>query len=172
MMTEAEIEPAYKAALARHALRRNHYQSYTEIEELRAKLDGVELSRVGLYAAEFRDPATASEYWDDQVIRFGNALNRGWPEHRFVAGLAVAARDGGAAAAVKLVKDARHLEQDQQAAAFQNVRAMEDGTGAKLADVQRVLRAVLGEWEHLGLAQLAGDAEAHRKRARKGSVTV
>jgi hypothetical protein len=172
MTTEAEIDPAYRAALARHEERRNRYVSYSEVEELRAKLDGVELPRVGMYAPDFRAPETAPEYWDDQIIRFGNFLNRGWPEHRFVAGLAAAARDGGAAAAVKLVKDARHLEQDQQAAAFQNVRAMEDGTGAKLADVQRVVKAVLGEWEKLDLAQLAGDAEAGRKRARKGSVTV
>lgn len=171
MTTEAEIDPAYRAALARHAERRNVYVTYSEREELQAKLDGVELPRIGMYAPDFRAPETAPEYWDDQIIRFGNFLNRGWPEHRFVAGIAVAARDGGAAAAVKLVKDARHLEQGQQAAAFQNVRAME-GAGAKLPDVQRVVRAVRAEWERLDLAQLAGEAEASRKRARTGRVTV
>jgi hypothetical protein len=171
MTTEAEIDPAYRAARARLEGRRNHWVTYTETEHLRAKLEGRTLTESSIHDPVFRPASTASEVWDDQVIRFGGPLNRGWAEHRFVAGLAAAARDGGAAAAVKLVKEARQLEPDQQAAAFQNVRAMED-TGAKLPDVERVLLAVVSEWDQLGLAKLTGDAETHRKRALKGSVTV
>jgi len=170
MTTAAEIDPAYRAARARLEERRNRYVTYTEQEELRAKLDGVELPRVGMYAPEFRAPATAAEAWDDVVVRLGGPLNRGWPEHRYLAAVAAAARDGGAAAAVKAVKDARQLEPAQQHAVYKNLLSLEKDPDKRFADVQQVVRAVLAEWERLDLAQGDEQAEAYRRRARKAGA--
>lgn len=78
---EAGIDPAYRAARARIEERRNQWVTYTEIEHLRARLDGRELRESSIYDPEFRPAATAAEAWDDLVIQFGKVTNRGFPEH-------------------------------------------------------------------------------------------
>jgi hypothetical protein len=169
MTTEAEIDPAYRAARARLEERRNHWTTYGEAEHLRAKLDGRTLRESSTSDPEFGPAATAAEAWDDLVIRGGGPLNRGFPEYRFLAVLAVAARDGGAAAAVKSVKGARQLTPAQQAATYRNLESLKKDAG--FADVERAFSAVLAEWERIGLAQLADEqAEARRKATRKVSA--
>jgi hypothetical protein len=167
MTTEAEIDPAYRAARARLEERRNHWTTYSEAEHLRAKLEGRTLRESSIADPDFRPAATASEAWDDLVVRTGKPTNRGIPEYEFLAALAAAARDGGADGAVKAVKAARQLTPAQQAATYKNLELLKKDAG--FADVERVFSAAIAEWERLGLAQLADEqAETYRKSARKG----
>lgn len=166
MTTAAEIEPAYRAARARLEERRNHWTTYTEAEHLRAKLEGRTLRESSMNDPEFRPAATAGEAWDDLVVRLIGPLNRGDPGFRFLGGLAAAAREGGAAAAVKSVKEARQLVPAHQHVTYKNLLSVEKDPGERFADVQQVLRAVLAEWKRLDLAQ--GDEEHERHRRAQG----
>jgi hypothetical protein len=146
MTTTAEIEPAYRAARARLEERRNHWVTYTDLEHLRAKLEGRTLRDSSIADPDFRPAATAGEAWDDLVVRTAGPLHRGIPEYRFLAVLAAAAREGGAAAAVKAVKDARQLTPAQQHMTYGNLLSLEKDPGERFTDVQQVVRACLGEW--------------------------
>ena len=171
MTTEAEIDPAYRAARARLEERRNIWHTFTEQEHLVAKIEGRTLRDSALSDPEFRPAATAAEVWDDLVIQLGKPANRGFAEYRFLAVLAAAARDGGAGAAVKSVKDARELTPAQQHATYKNLLSLERDAGDRFADVHRVLGAVLREWERLGLAEGDEAYEAHRKvLAKRGAA--
>lgn len=169
MTTEAEIDPAYRAARARLEERRNHWVTYSDDEHFRARVEGRTLRDSSTSDPEFRPASTAAEAWDDLVIRTGNPLSRGFPEYRFLAALAAAARDGGEAAAVKSVKDARQMTPAQQHQTYLNLGSLEKDPGARFAEMQPVFRAVLGEWQRLDLAQGDEAHEARRKTAaRKG----
>jgi hypothetical protein len=167
MTTETEIDPAYRAARARLEERRNRWTTYTEAEHLRAKLEGRILRESSIHDPEFRPAATAAEAFDDLMVQVGSPANRGIPEFRFLAGLASAARDGGATAAVKSVKDARQLTPAQQHATYENLLVLKKEADSRFADMERVFSTVLAEWERLDLAQGDERHEAARKAVRK-----
>lgn len=159
------VAAAFAAALARREARRNVYRSYTEAERLQAVLEGRALERVSVFAPEFRDAASAGELWDDRILQAGKEPVRGRPEFRFLAGLAAAARDAGAAAATAAVRDARELDWRQQVAVYGTLRHWKGEPLAVKFGADRVVAAVLAEWDRLGLAtQPPEDPQPRRRR--------
>ncbi len=96
-------------------------------------------------AGDFLPAANASEWLDDRIVRTPPQLG---PWTAVLYEVAGAARDG-TAAAVTAVRSARPLSAWDQWHAYCTVRGWQ---GDMLADVAPVLRAVLAEWENLGLA--------------------
>ena len=151
-----DVGEAYAAAVERRKARANHYRSYSDSDELKARLEGRTLERVSITAPEYREPSSPAEFWDERIIEAGGAAKRSWPELAFLAGLAAAARDGEAAARAA-VRDARQLEPAQQWAAFQNlVRWKAD---AARFGAERTVNAVLTEWSRWDLAEEEPDGD-------------
>lgn len=145
VMDRDVIAEAHRAALARHEERRVHFRQYTRAQELQAELDGRTLEYVPVNSPPFREARTAAEFWDDQLLRFASPLNS-CPENRVIAAVAIAARDGGADAAVAAVRAARDLTRPKQYAVFANLTSLAaDRDGARFG-ADRVIGQVLAEF--------------------------
>jgi hypothetical protein len=148
-MERPEMAAARAEAIGRKKQdRRNVYTTYTDAEELRARLDGVTLPRVGINAPEFRDPVTLAEFWDDRVIEWSG---QGFPEAPVMTAVAVAVRDGGADAARAAVAAARLLEPAVQWSVYLNLKRWEALGDAARFGADRTVGQVLGEWSRLKL---------------------
>ncbi len=178
-MSRGEVAEAYAAAAARKRQdRTNTYTSYTE-EELRAKLEGRTLKKVSMYSPPFRPPESEAEWWDDRIIAHGSALGGGgFPEAPVLVAVAVAAREGGADAAVKAVRAARQLEPRVQWGAYQNLLIWKSNDLAlRCFGADWVVGRVLAEWSRLRLpeADPEADPEAERtprRRRRPWEITA
>ena len=151
MMTDGEVQAAYRAALERKKTgRRNEYRSYSVAQERRAWLEGQELERVSIYSGEYRDPADLGQWLDDRVIDW--AHHRGTREAPLMITLAEAAREG-TAAAVKALSAARGLPPDVQWTVYRNLQSWRslDETGRLGADM--LAAALLAEWSRLKLPE-------------------
>lgn len=145
----------YKAARERLEARRQSCTSYTEREELQAKLEGRTLPRIGLYAPTFRPPETAAEFFDDRIIE-RNSQFFGKPETPVLIEVAAAAREG-AAAAVRAVKAARELDTDTQWVVYQNLVMWKHHDYAARTGAERIIARVLSAWSDLKLAEVNPD---------------
>ena len=150
MAPTAPMREAWEAARERREARRNVYQSYTEAEELRARLEGRTLERVSIMAPQFRGPSTAAEFFDDRILE-RNSSFWGLRETPVLIEVAAAAREG-AEAAVRAVKAARQLDRPAQWVVCQSITAWGRGDAAKTGADQAV-NAVLREWSRLRLQQ-------------------
>lgn len=144
------------AALARKRERRNHYESYSETERLRARLEDRALPSVSVMAPELRDPESVPEFFDDRIVEWGKLLND--PAAPVLLAVAAAARES-AQAAVQAVGAARRLDRQAQWVIYQNLRAWHGHHDAARTGSGRALGAVLAEWSRLGLAEEDPDGE-------------
>lgn len=152
LMTREQIAAAFAAAVERRDRERpNDYRSYTEAEELQAKLDGRKLERVPVTAPVHKDAETSGQWWDDRLLERNNST---WwhPDTPVMFAVAVAARDGGRRAAVEAVRAARQLEPAAQWDAWRNLRTWRGHPLAVRFGAEDVLNGVLAEWERLRLA--------------------
>ena len=175
-MTRDEIAAAWKAALERKQARKQEYTTYTDAEELRARLEGVTLERVGLYAPDYKDPRTAAEWWDDRIAE-RNRSHWDFPQTPLLATLAVLLHDGDAGGARAALKAARGLEPAVQWCAYRNLLLWRGHADASRFGAERAVDQVLAEWERLKLptedpaADTASDETADRRRRRRPWVT-
>jgi hypothetical protein len=174
-MTRDEVTAAYGAAVERKKRdRRNVYVSYSDAEELQARLDGRQLEKVSLYAPEFKDPSSAAEWWDDLVIRHGSPLGGGgFPGSPVLVAVAAAARDGGADAARAALRGARQLEPQVQFSVYRNLELWRKEHTAYRFGTDLIVGQVLAEFERLKLqaedpaTDTASDETAARRRKRR-----
>lgn len=157
----------YEAARERLEARRNVYRTYTEAEELRARLEGRTLPRTGLYEPDYRQPSSIGEFFDDRVIEWGGLL--GDPAVPVLFAIAAAAREGQAAA-VRAVKAARGLDAEAQWVVFQNLTAWRQEATAVTTGAAGVVGAVLAEWARAGFADERPDLFRHRQAQRKAAA--
>ena len=158
MMTApaAALQEIYAAARERLEARRNVYRSYTDTEELRARLEGRTLPRVPLDAPDFRGPETVSEFFDSRLIERRQFF--GCPEVPLLYEVAEAARQD-AAAAVRALKAARKLDPRTQWVIHQAITEWRRCEGADKTGAERTVSALLAEWSRLRLAEEDPDAE-------------
>jgi hypothetical protein len=169
LMTRDEVAAVFGAALERKKRdRRNVYVSYSDAEELQARLDGRQLEKVGLYAPEFKDPISAAEWWDDLVIRHGSPLGGGsFPGSPVLVAVAAAARDGGADAARAALKGARQLEPQVQFSIYRNLVLWRKEDAAYRFGADLIVGQVLAEYERLRLPTEDPAAKTQGKRRRR-----
>lgn len=143
-----DVAEARRAAAGRLRDRENTFESHTEAEELRARLEGRTLPRQDIYAPRFRPPGNLGEWLDDRVLEASGLA--GFPGAPVLAGILEGMREGPAGA-VNAVRGARQLDRAAQAAVFRNIQALRrDAAGRFGADT--LLNAAEGEWARLRLA--------------------
>jgi hypothetical protein len=167
-MSRDEVTAAYQAAVERKKRdRRNDDRLYSRGERLKAEMQDTELPRNSVFAPEWREAASAAEWWDDRLMERNRSLH--WlPETPLLYSLAVALRDGEAAAALAAVKAARQLEPAVQFCVYENLRLWRGHDLASKFSAERAVDRVLAEWDRLKLP--TGDpalAEQPARRRRK-----
>jgi hypothetical protein len=167
LMTREQVAEAHKAAMGRKEARRQVYTTYTDAEELRARLDGVTLPRVGLYAPDYRDPSTGAEWWDDRVAE-RNSSTWGFPETPLLTALAVLLHDGDDDGAREALKAARGMEPAVAWCVYRNLGHWQKHPDASRFGADRAVGRVLAEWERLRLPAedpaAAPEAKPRRRR--------
>jgi hypothetical protein len=168
MITAVDMQEARAAAAVRKQERLNHYETYTDAEKLRARLEGRTLPRMDMYADIFAGPASPSQFFDDRLIEWGQIT---WdPAGPVLVAIADAAREG-AGPAVQAVRAARKLDHQAQWAVYQNLMRWKRDSNAAKVGAEPVINAVLDEWSRLGLAELhPADPRAHMLASRRGHI--
>lgn len=149
-MTTTAMTGAYQSALGRlRSTRRNPFRTYTEAEQLRAKLDGKPMPSAGLYDGEYREPRTPGEFFDDVTVRWGRM--GGWPEAPALVAVAVAARDGAQAATRALRAAVKDLPLEARRSVRENLGLWRAAPAAQSTGADVVVGAVVAEFDRLGL---------------------
>jgi hypothetical protein len=162
--TAVDMRAVRAAAVERKKRERtNHYESYTELERLRAKLDGRELPRMDPFMDTFAGAATASQFFDDRILEWTSAS---WvPVGLVLVAIADAAQEG-AGAAIAEVKPARQLDRAAQWTVYQNLEHWRQHADAAKTGAEAIVRAVEREWARLGLAEADPDAKRPQAEGR------